>query len=387
MAAGNASAAPPAPGDVQTSLSDVASSSDLERLSPALQEQLEVLGNQAPPLEAAQAEGPLLQDAFPLRIDEGPPSPLDPVWDQTEEVKKILPPGGPERDWLIIVDEERVIFDTEIIRAPEILPTDGVVLTDAVVVSDLDALAEVDEAETSMGPKVVVPPGTKPVSAAVVPTASASQGQESFVEVVAVGSPRSWNCSGVRVGPRTVVTAAHCLPATQVQTEATVRSNTQGAIAVVATAVAPGGVDAALLRLERPVDGPTAAWRGQGDVDEPRGTGQVAGYGSTRVDGGGQAGVRNDAEVELSGWGCDATRSVTLGCHPGLEFIVVSSNGVDTCEGDSGGPIFETTPNGRRLLGITSRALPGSESRCGGGGIYVRIDVNLANEAVHIPKR
>jgi secreted trypsin-like serine protease len=47
---------------------------------------------------------------------------------------------------------------------------------------------------------------------------------------------------------------------------------------------------------------------------------------------------------------------------------------VDTCGGDSGGPVFLMGTKGPRLIAVTSRAAPASRNdnpdHCGGGGIY-----------------
>src|SRR5262249_25270252 len=45
-----------------------------------------------------------------------------------------------------------------------------------------------------------------------------------------------------------------------------------------------------------------------------------------------------------------------------------------SCFGDSGGPIYLTTPRGTFAIGVVSRGLPGEQEPCGDGGIYVRTD-------------
>ena len=48
--------------------------------------------------------------------------------------------------------------------------------------------------------------------------------------------------------------------------------------------------------------------------------------------------------------------------------------GVDTCPGDSGGPLYLPTPFGTFVAGLTARAYANAQTSCGGGGIYERPD-------------
>ncbi len=62
-------------------------------------------------------------------------------------------------------------------------------------------------------------------------------------------------------------------------------------------------------------------------------------------------------------------------CIAELEWISFSSNGVDTCKGDSGGPLYMHGEDGTlTLVGLTSRKRGGSDAAyCGDGGIYVNL--------------
>ena len=68
-----------------------------------------------------------------------------------------------------------------------------------------------------------------------------------------------------------------------------------------------------------------------------------------------------------------------FGCRAGTELVLSNSRGAadaacvaDTCNADSGGPVYvDLYGNGYHyLVGITSRGMPGLESKCGPGGIY-----------------
>ena len=48
--------------------------------------------------------------------------------------------------------------------------------------------------------------------------------------------------------------------------------------------------------------------------------------------------------------------------------------GIDTCPGDSGGPMYLLTEYGTFLAGVTSRSYDNSQFACSEGGIYGRPD-------------
>jgi endonuclease G len=99
----------------------------------------------------------------------------------------------------------------------------------------------------------------------------------------------------------------------------------------------------------------------------------VVGFGLTRPDGGDANTELREVDVPV----IDPTCTMDLACEPSVaphgEFTA-GGNGVDSCFGDSGGPVYIDTPQGPALAGIVSRglALPGPP--CGNGGVYVRAD-------------
>ncbi len=87
---------------------------------------------------------------------------------------------------------------------------------------------------------------------------------------------------------------------------------------------------------------------------------------------------------------CTSSRD---GCFPAISpggELGAGGNGVDACYGDSGGPLYLTTPEGDFLVGLTSRAYDWVNAPCGEGGIYVRPDAVIewieATAGVTLPR-
>lgn len=204
-----------------------------------------------------------------------------------------------------------------------------------------------------------------------------------YPDVVAVGGDGRWPCAGVllavppgagAVAGRYVLTARHCLPAAAVALVAT-SSAPAPTIAVAATIGHPDpAVDAAILVLARPPMRPTHRARSAADRLPPAGVIRVVGLGADDAGGAHGAGDLHIVDLPANGWGCEGRAGAALGCRAGFEFAVRGNGGHDACRGDSGGPAFERTPCGWRLIGIVSRAIPSSRRACGDGGIYTRID-------------
>jgi len=67
----------------------------------------------------------------------------------------------------------------------------------------------------------------------------------------------------------------------------------------------------------------------------------------------------------------------TLGFDGMCEFVA-GGDGYDSCNGDSGGPAYIDVNGAIKVAGLTSRSVEGAADPCGDGGIYSRIDENLA---------
>jgi secreted trypsin-like serine protease len=188
-------------------------------------------------------------------------------------------------------------------------------------------------------------------------------------------------CSGTVIAPDAVLTAGHCAEIAPERIVAGTTDYTHGgvAVAVAATLVYPSfsdSYDVAVLQLATPIPGV-----------EPRtiasactvgafvaGTQvELVGYGLTDDAATGTNSVLHDATVAVTDPTCASSDGCRPAIAPGGEFAA-GGDGVDSCDGDSGGPAYLATPRGAIAVGVVSRGVGGAAQPCGDGGIYVRID-------------
>lgn len=191
-----------------------------------------------------------------------------------------------------------------------------------------------------------------------------------FDDVVLVGTMDA-GCTGVIVSAHQVLTARHCIDvATQVQVEGI--AHQMHSFPVTGHAEPPDpDIDVTLLTVLGDL-GIEPRPRARTVSDGPfTGVAEVLGYGTNDADGRLGFGRKREALLVVSRWTCDQQTALATGCRP-YELVLPAST-VDTCSGDSGGPVLDHAAGRWRLVGITSRGVPGAGSACGRGGVYTEV--------------
>jgi len=193
----------------------------------------------------------------------------------------------------------------------------------------------------------------------------------------------SMGCGGALYIPTLILTAAHCVGSTGVNTSITV---TQGAVDLqdpnrtIRTSDyvlrAPGysgnGKDWALIRISSPING-VALLKLATDTSLHSGTFTVAGWGAASQ-GGGQQRYLLKANVPF----VTDTQCASASGYSGLIFNEEicagnwASGGVDTCQGDSGGPMFKKNASNEWIqVGITSWGIGCAQPQA--PGVYTEV--------------
>lgn len=190
-------------------------------------------------------------------------------------------------------------------------------------------------------------------------------------------------CTGTLIAPDVVITAGHCAATnpTSVRLDTTDIKAAGGITATVKSVTAYPNwettYDVSVIVLNAPVVGVTprtvatactytTGWTSGASV-------HLVGFGAIDL----QAQGNNSKLYEVSVPLTDPTCAAGNGCKPAVmpsgEFVAGGA-GRDSCNGDSGGPVYLDTLRGPILVGAVSRATNSATTPCGDGGIYVRMD-------------
>ena len=202
-------------------------------------------------------------------------------------------------------------------------------------------------------------------------------------------------CTGVVIGAQTVLTAAHCYCAGVTQTvyfgdnvqHATSTASVSGGAAMIQCVpnLQLENGDVAILRTNAQLTIPPRAFASSALIDSAT-FGRVVGFGigmNPVID---PAGIKRMVDVPMASVDCTGNVNTPNGpvadptyyhCALGRELVAgAQSLNKDTCNGDSGGPLYILSQDGSLYLGATTSRATGTAGMrpCGDGGIYVRTD-------------
>ncbi len=189
-------------------------------------------------------------------------------------------------------------------------------------------------------------------------------------------------CTGVLIAPTLALTAGHCadpsLDHVLIGANDLTHPEQGETITVMKQVEYPNSqqtIDETLLILATPAKtAPRTIASGWARFDIANGA-QVAivGWGATDANAQNYPDAQQEAMTTITDFDCTTSSGCNTGARPDGE-LGAGGMGVDTCPGDSGGPLYLVTSYGTFLAGTTSRSYDNATTYCKDGGIYERPD-------------
>ncbi|MGE3314041.1 MAG: trypsin-like serine protease [Planctomycetaceae bacterium] len=204
-----------------------------------------------------------------------------------------------------------------------------------------------------------------------------------YADCVAVGTSAGWCCTGTLVAPNVVISAGHCYGGCASRVFVGSDVTLSGSVFKVKSAVrhpdyGKAGLhnDLMVLILEQDVPGVKPRPFAPSSAIDAGFFVRAVGFGNTDVHSSIGFGIKRVVDIPMATPNCETSAAQSrYGCDNGLELVAGAPFlDKDTCNGDSGGPVYVEHNGNWYLAGATSRATRDSIRPCGDGGIYVRLD-------------
>jgi endonuclease G len=220
-----------------------------------------------------------------------------------------------------------------------------------------------------------------PTEAPVIGGSSAAAGK--WPDATAVMWSGEQECTGTLIAPNVVITAGHCVlggapNGVLVGASALSRASEGETLQVMKWYEYPSSqrsVDVGVLVLDhdsRFAPRPIATGWARADIKNGAAI-ELVGYGTTDRNGTVSTDDLMEAQSTITDYNCAESSGCNVAARPDGE-LGAGGMGIDTCPGDSGGPLYLLTDYGAFLAGVTSRAYDNARYDCSEGGIYGRPD-------------
>ena len=202
------------------------------------------------------------------------------------------------------------------------------------------------------------------------------------------GTGDTQECTGTLIAPTVLLTAGHCDPSVDptigtldnvlLGTNSLAEPQLGETVPVARTIEYPDSqktIDINVVILARPaIEVPRAIATGWAKFDILNGAAvELVGYGSIDMNADDYIDALQQAQTTITDFDCSTKPGCNIGARPDGE-LGAGGMGIDTCPGDSGGPMYLLASYGTFLAGVTSRAYDNALYACSGGGIYERPD-------------